>query len=298
MAGITRKVSFYHDRLRRNFYYYTPAGFTGQALPVLFALHGGGGSAEQISGSLTGLFSFRFNEIADQEGFVVVYPNGYDNNWNDGRDNDFSEALRLDLNDVGFIDKIVNKIACRCQIDGDRLYLAGLSNGGTFILRLIQEAATPWAACAICIASLPDNREAGYTLKNRLPILLMNGTADPFILYAGGASPIVPDAGSVISAADLLTLLGQQNGVSFAGLTSEAIANITTADNAAAVKWTYPAGVSEGAKPMVFYQVVNGGHTIPNERLIRPPGTAIYGNACKDFTAVEHIWDFLSAYSR
>jgi polyhydroxybutyrate depolymerase len=96
-----------------------PAG----ELPLIVALHGGGGTAEQMMS-----FS-RFNAIAAREGFAVVYPQGTGRRWNDGRV--FRGRSETDSDDVAFIRGVVADIATKgTPLDRQRIFAAGISNGG------------------------------------------------------------------------------------------------------------------------------------------------------------------------
>ncbi|UCE26200.1 MAG: phospholipase, partial [Candidatus Coatesbacteria bacterium] len=69
------------DGVEREYYVHVPEGYDGpEPVPLVLALHGGGGKAEKMD-KLTG-----FNDVADREGFIVVYPQGEDKHWNDGRE--------------------------------------------------------------------------------------------------------------------------------------------------------------------------------------------------------------------
>src|SRR5579863_8032381 len=67
----------------------------GKPLPVVLAFHGGGGSGQQMERYT------RFDALAEKEGFIVVYPDGYEGNWNDGRGVSFMRAQKENIDDVG-----------------------------------------------------------------------------------------------------------------------------------------------------------------------------------------------------
>ena len=74
-----------------------PKGFNKQnKYSLVLVLHGGGGQGKKTN-KLTG-----FDDVSDKYRFVVVYPDGIDKQWNDGR-NDFH--LNEKINDVKFISK-------------------------------------------------------------------------------------------------------------------------------------------------------------------------------------------------
>ncbi len=112
---------------RRSFRLHVPAGADGAPHPLLVAIHGGLATA-RIHEDQTG-----FSAIADREGFYVVYPNGLGvfslmRHWNGG----FccAQALGDDLDDPGFIDRVIEWTAARHPIDRRRVYVVGYSNGG------------------------------------------------------------------------------------------------------------------------------------------------------------------------
>jgi polyhydroxybutyrate depolymerase len=150
----------------------------GRPLPLLVALHGGGGTAEQM-----GRFS-RFNAIAAREGFAVAYPEGLWRRWNDGRV--FRGRTETDADDVGFIRAMVDDIGRRVSLDRRRIFAAGISNGGFMSFRLACEAADLFAAVAPVTATMPA--ELGEECRPSAPVsvLVINGTADAMVPYDGG----------------------------------------------------------------------------------------------------------------
>jgi len=68
-----------------------------EPMPVVFVLHGGGGTARQIERTT------KFDDLAEREGFVVVYPESVGGNWNDGRGVEFMQAQRENIDDVKFV---------------------------------------------------------------------------------------------------------------------------------------------------------------------------------------------------
>ena len=87
--------TIFHEGRERTYLVHLPTHKT-ELMPVLFCLHGGGGTAE----GMIKLTQNRFNELADNEGFIVVYPQGFDKGWNDGRTEPFSTANREHIDDA------------------------------------------------------------------------------------------------------------------------------------------------------------------------------------------------------
>ncbi len=95
-------------------------------------MHGGGGSAENIE-NVTG-----FSSEADKEGFIVVYPEGVDGSWNSGYC--CGSALNMQVDDVGFILKIIGDVESSHNIDKNRIYATGFSNGAMMSYTLASNA--------------------------------------------------------------------------------------------------------------------------------------------------------------
>ena len=84
------------DGITRKYLVFTPKGFD-KPLPVVLALHGGGGNSQQMERYT------KFNNLAAKEGFLVVYPEAVDGNWNDGRGIEGVRAQQENIDDVKFV---------------------------------------------------------------------------------------------------------------------------------------------------------------------------------------------------
>lgn len=132
-----------HNGLKRTYWLHIPPPqFAGQLLPLVFALHGGGGSGRKMAG-FTG-----FNRLADREGFMVAYPDGVEKHWNDGRDLARYRAQRENIDDVGFIAHLMDTLEKDYPVDPGRIYVTGASNGALMSYRLACELTDRIAAIA------------------------------------------------------------------------------------------------------------------------------------------------------
>lgn len=166
----------------RSFFVHIPDAIAGQKnLPVVIALHGGGGNAAQFR-SQTGL-----DEIADRNGFIVVYPNGTAGllgnfrTWNAGRC--CGTAVKNNIDDVGFISDVIDVLAKKYAIDRQRVYATGHSNGAMMSYRLACELSDKIAAIA------PNSGQRVFDNchpTHSVAVLHIHGTADPCALYNGG----------------------------------------------------------------------------------------------------------------
>ena len=152
---------------------------------LLVAMHGGGGHAAFMADDE------RFGLIgkADQEGFVVVYPNGYSKfprgrlaTWNAG--GCCGDARDRDSDDVGFIRAVVADVQGRIKIDPQRIFATGMSNGGMMAYRLACEAADMFRAVA-AVAGTEAVRECRPSRP--VPVLHIHARNDTHVLFNGGA---------------------------------------------------------------------------------------------------------------
>ncbi len=152
-----------------------------QMLPLVMVLHGGGGNGDNAQ-RMTG-----FSAKADEQGFIVVYPNGsgrFNNkllSWNAGHC--CAYAMKHKIDDVGFINALIDKLMQEYPIDPRRIYATGMSNGGMMTHRLGIELANRFAAIAPVVATV-----FGDEAKPSQPVsvIMLNGLLDKSVPNQGG----------------------------------------------------------------------------------------------------------------
>ena len=167
-----------HNGIIRTFYLHLPVNFDEMnALPVVLILHGGGkGNGKDLAERT------HYIEIADRDGFIVVFPNGIDAQWNDGRGKTFQKKKEIEnIDDVGFISSLIDYLIENYKGDSKRVYVTGLSNGGMMTFRLGCEIASKLSAIAPVIANIPEKIVHNCNPDGPLPVLIMNGTEDPLV---------------------------------------------------------------------------------------------------------------------
>lgn len=180
-VGLTTR-SLIHAGEERTYTLHVPKGLdASKPAAVVFVFHGGGGNADimmRVSG---------FNDIADEEGFLVVYPNGsgrFDENlltWNGGTCCGFAQENNVD--DVGFVRAMVSDLQTFAAIDMKRVYATGMSNGGIMSYRLACEAADLFAAIAPVSGTL---NFSPCEPSEEVSVLHFHGTDDQHLPYNGG----------------------------------------------------------------------------------------------------------------
>ncbi|MCU0633598.1 MAG: alpha/beta fold hydrolase, partial [Gemmatimonadaceae bacterium] len=201
-TGFTRHTLTIDGR-PRSYLVRVPARPLRAGANLVLMLHGGGGSAAKLIGLGRGRAApyRQWVPIAEREGLVLVAPDGLGNasgtqGWNDCR----SDATDVPTgDDVRFLLALADTVARRTGATPGRLLVVGTSNGGMMTLRLAIEAPSRVAAAAPIVASMPARSECRAPTVP-VPMLLINGTADPLVPYAGGqVAERFGSRGSVVS---------------------------------------------------------------------------------------------------
>jgi polyhydroxybutyrate depolymerase len=172
--------------MARTFVRHVPQGYTGEKpVPVVIDFHPLGSSGSGWKGS-TG-----WAELADQEGFIVIWPDGVGNSWNAGRC--CRTAMEQNIDDIAFTRAIITSLQKDACIDRKRVYATGCSNGGGMAFRVACDAADVIAGVAPvdfdCVTSAAVNEPScGPECAPSRPIseIQFRGTADALVPYEGG----------------------------------------------------------------------------------------------------------------
>ncbi|HEV2583514.1 MAG TPA: PHB depolymerase family esterase [Ktedonobacteraceae bacterium] len=266
--------------LTRTYLVHLPPG-QNAPMPLVLVFHGGGGSSRGMN-AVT-----RFNSLADAQGFIVVYPDGYDKSWADGRGT--TAADRFGVNDVAFVSALIDQLAHTLSINARRIYAAGISNGGFFTLRLGCQLATKIAAIAVVAATMPANLAPTCHPARPVPAQFYHGSADPLVPAAGG-SMTVGAGGDILSINDSVALWARLNGCQSAPATTMLPQSIN--DGTQVQRAAY-AGCQQGAD-VVFFNIIDGGHTWPGGLQYLP--VSVIGRTTRNLNATNVMWAFFEAH--
>ncbi|MEQ1817311.1 MAG: PHB depolymerase family esterase [Terricaulis sp.] len=278
----------------RSWIVYAPSTYDpAQPTSVVVLLHGRPGNAGGMA-LLTGM-----NAVAENHNFIVVYPDGIDNEWNaqfDVSARDISLGGRrstLPQDDVSFLQTMMDDLAVDFNIDRSRLYLGGFSNGGFMSYRMACSAGRTFAAFAPVSGNLYLELSQLCSRSPPTPILIIHGTADPSVPYEG---VLVPgrDVGDPIRISygiqDTVAAFARRNGCSLTG-ESTTYAERGESPGTNVVRFV-PRDCTSGAD-VVLYVVNGGGHTWPGH----PRPQAELGDVNMDMDAGEVLWDFFSRHT-
>ncbi len=266
----------------RNFHWYAPKNIRNKS--IIYVLHGSTGTGEGVREQT----AYEFDQLADKEGFVVVYPTGYANHWNDCRGSADYEANIKNIDDITFLKEIETYLSENLQVNFEHIFATGHSNGGHFCFKLALEAPDWIDGIAAISANLPiaanlDCQKSGQFV----PLLLMNGTADKVNPYNGGLVSILGNdsRGTVLSSDETMAYWTKlENCLKSANPIQLKDSNTSDNSNVVQIKWG-----CDGQTKAVLYKINGGGHTVPHTKSIMPK---ILGTTNQDINAATEIWQF------
>lgn len=257
----------------RRYLLYVPKTYDrSKATPLVISMHPGGTwPAVQRSISL-------WNDLADKNGFVVVYPAGsgaFFGGFSPGPHVWPMEPQTLGR-DVKFISDLLDKLEAEYNLDPNRIYANGMSNGGGMAFALSCKLSDRIAAVgAVASAQSLSWERCGNSKPT--PTLVFHGTADKFAPYQGGRSPIAPEFFPNIPA--WTALLAQRNQCK-----GDALENRISSR----VRRIAYSNCTQNAD-VVLYTIEGGGHTWPGGKHL---AEWVAGNTTDEINASGLMWEF------
>jgi len=262
--------------------------------PLVLVLHGHGGSAEQalgVDGNPSPLAVWR--EIAERDGLVVAALEGADGRdgkrgWNDCRADAPGNPA---TDDVAFARAVVARLEREDGVDPSRVYVIGMSNGGFMALRLAIQLDPPPAAVAAVSSSMAADTVCGPP-RRPVPVMLVSGTADPIVPYAGGEVRLLgKKRGSSVAIEDAAAAWRRVDRI--AGRpTSVGLPHLGGADDPTRAVRTIWGDDPRGLQ-VELVRVDGGGHIEPS--ISQPYGRlyqAVVGRQNHDLECAEEAWRF------
>lgn len=294
------EVSFQHDGEDRDYRIHVPDGYDSkEKTPLFIFLHGGGGNSAQSSG-------MGLTPVADRHGFIAVYPNAIDKHWNDGRDSKVHADHDQKINDAAFIIAVLDRVSDEYNIDSNRVFVSGVSNGGFMSQRMAMEHSTRFSAAGIVIASMGKAIEKQFAPELPVSILYMNGTEDPLVPYTGGPLTLdlfpklrklrnrpLQSRGICIPTEDAVSMWVKKNKLTKPP-TVEQLPDKSTDDDSKVELSLWENG--DRGTAVALYKVVGGGHTLPGLPHRLPEKWV--GKTNMDIHGFEVIWEFFDKHGR
>lgn len=188
-----RRVSHqYNDNLlvgehKRHYVIRVPDACLSKNSPLVILLHGGLTNARFVA------YESKMSRKSDADEFILVYPQGTGGigknllTWNAG--DCCGPAQWKASQDVEFVRALVEELPKKYKIDPDRIYVAGVSNGGMLAMKCANELSDVLAAVASVNGCLMD--KSGTAPKHPVSLIAFNGTKDDVIRTAGGVGSML-----------------------------------------------------------------------------------------------------------
>ena len=262
----------------RTYYIYTPKSYKSErSMPMVLVFHGDNGTGHSIA-DVT-----QFNKLAEQKGFIAVYPDGINKRW----------TLRGNpsgrVNDVAFTDALITHIKQIRNIDSSKVYASGFSRGAILTQALACQLPDKIAAFASVAGSLPARLKPKCQPNNPVSMLMINGTNDTAVHYEGDEKTA---RGALISIPEAITHWRVQDKCTSPAQIKQ-IPGPNPNDHYY-VKTTYYANCRGGSE-VLLTDVIQGGHSWPGGAS-QDPNQIKFNNAI-GYNASNTIWDFFSRHS-
>ena len=253
---------------KREYLLYVPKSYDpNNAVPLVITIHGfTQWPANQAEVS-------QWNDLADEEGFIVVYPSGlgFPKRWRVSPSFDDSAEVEIELQ---FFRDLIDKLSEEYNIDPERIYANGLSNGGGMSVRLACEMPERIAAIgSVAGAYLVDLNAC----PGSMPGIFFHGLEDKVVPFEGGFARSFPIDFPNIAA--FVQDYAQLNSCE----AKETV--ILQTENVLGVQYQ---GCDPGAD-VEFYTIADGGHAWPGGK---PLPEFIVGKTTQEINATRLMWEF------
>lgn len=187
IGGQFQRIYVEHQGTTRTTHLFIPSGVVDRPnVPLVLAFHGTGGSGPLFREQTD------LDRQADEDGFAVAYPTATGANWAEGCD-----CIGPDLDgvdDVGFADAVIEAVADVLEIDRDRIFAVGYSQGAVFLHHLACERTGTYAGFASIAGMMSGPVAASCPAEVPVDMLLVHGTDDEVLPFDGqeaGASTLL-----------------------------------------------------------------------------------------------------------
>ncbi|HET6638093.1 MAG TPA: PHB depolymerase family esterase [Gemmatimonadota bacterium] len=263
----------------RGYDLHVPAGWNGtSSLPVLLVFHGvPRGNMRAVTG---------FDTIGDERGFAVVYAESEGQDWAVGC-TACTNAARAGIDDVRFVEDLLDDLAGSLAIDSHRVWAAGFSQGAFMTHLLACEIPDRIAAFASVAATMIEQVVLGCEPTRKVPWIFVHGDADP-VLPAEGQSGFFANTISIQTTAEIWA--------EFDGCAGEAAVTELPdgGDSNSTRVRLHDWDACQGGADVLWYEVVGGGHVWPGSPVDFDPG---FGLESPDLDTSAAIADFVGRFS-
>lgn len=266
------------EGLNRTYLLYLPSGFNiNEPLPLVLNFHGGAGTANDQ------LAVADMRDLADSENFILVYPNAHpdsnqETNWQVVTSGDLPFTVPNPHSDILFIDELIDHLHLQVNVDLNRVYALGYSNGGGFTFDLGCRLNNKITGIGVVARTMYAETYNNCIVNHPTPVVTILGTEDYISEYDGIIYEGTLYYHSNISTNDVW--IENNNLVPTSNLSL--IPDINTNDGSTVELYSWYS--EDECIELNHYKVLGGDHDWP--------GT--FGNM--DIVSHEIIWEHLSEY--
>jgi polyhydroxybutyrate depolymerase len=280
-TSLSKKIDV--NGVTREYRVYIPALYssTGQPVPLVFNFHGY--SSTNIQQALYA----GFRRIADTANFILVYPQGLPIPLGSVVELGFNnfDTLGTLPDEIGFVNKMIDILSIEYNINLNRIYCTGMSNGGFMSYDLACFLNNRFAAIASVAGSMVNSHFTACNPGHPTPVMQIHGTLDTIVPFNGnGLLPTVP-------VDNLLNWWVAYNNCNPTPNVTH-VPNTSIIDMCIAKHYVYNGGTN--GSTVELFKVFGGGHTWPGTTF---PIPIAGGNTNQDFDASQEIWRFFRKYS-
>ena len=273
--GISRQLTtenILYDGNNREYILYVPQTYSPSiSTPILFALHGGSGYANDFLN-----YEADFRSIADTANFILVYPQALEDP-GDGGSTNWMHKEPTNHDDIYFIEAIIDELSLIYSIDNTRIYACGYSLGGIFSYELACRLNNRIAAIGTVAGAAFVGAFDNCNLSHPTAVLSIPGTNDQI-------HPYNDLNGWYYSVADINNYWTTYNNTDLTPLIAQ-LPDLNTSDGSTVERYSWING--DGCVSVEELKVINGGHDWPS-----PLNS--WGN--QDINANVELWNFLSKF--
>lgn len=224
------------DGKKREYYLSLPED-TSKPFPLIINFHG------FLSHAIEQQEFSQMDNYAHLNGVGVIYPEGINKSWNIGKD------MMSEENDIGFVNALIDSVTSKYNIDSDRIYACGFSNGGEFSYELMCGLSNKIAAFGSVGGNFIINEKRSCNINREIPLIHIHGTKDRLAKYNGYNGYFL----STISSVDFWAKHNQLDK-----MVVENIEDIHKKDRTTVEKYTFYKDNSD--TKVIHLKVINGGH--------------------------------------
>ena len=284
------KIDLRVNGFRRSYLVHIPKNYDQtKPTPLVVALHGSFDTAKKMARRT------EFSELADREGFIVLYPNGITlfgwlQHWNARYC--CGKAMKDGIDDLGFVAGLIEQAQAHLNIDPKRIYLVGYSNGGMLAYLFAAEKPEILAAVAILSSTIgiKSSQPERQIVEPKIPVpmIIFHGREDEAIPYEGGQQ--IGKTGEkgqdYTSVAESALFWVKSNGCSKPVKVERLLQNRVLKET-----WSE----CEDGSETILFTIEGWNHDLPTRRFTEKLPDA---NPLKGFHATDIIWEFFMRHPR